>query len=146
MLEYVVYYVVWTQGTNTDNVGPSGTMGNHLQTSATPYDDFYQKLPDKETLTKQLDKLAKTATDYEEQMDRVRQFRNERQFQAGGVALGVRRAHSANPAESFRGEFVSGNYFAMFGVSAYAGRAFTAADDEIGAPPVAVMSYRVWQQ
>src|SRR4051812_1274265 len=32
-------------------------------------------------------------------------------FQAGGVALGVRRAHSANPAESFRGEFVSGNYF-----------------------------------
>lgn len=47
------------------------------------YDDFYQKLADKEALAKQLAKFARTATDYEEQMDRVRQFRNERQFQAG---------------------------------------------------------------
>ena len=34
----------------------------------------------------------------------------------------------------------------MFGVSAYAGRALTMSDDESGAPPAAMMSYRVWQQ
>lgn len=34
----------------------------------------------------------------------------------------------------------------MFGVSAYAGRALTTADDQAGALPAAVMSYRVWQQ
>ena len=34
----------------------------------------------------------------------------------------------------------------MFGIKAYAGRALTAADDQPGAPPTAVMSYRLWQQ
>ncbi len=33
----------------------------------------------------------------------------------------------------------------MFGLGAYAGRALTAGDDRAGAPPVAVMSYRLWQ-
>ena len=34
----------------------------------------------------------------------------------------------------------------MFGVSAYAGRALTMSDDESGAAPAAIMSYRVWQE
>ena len=34
----------------------------------------------------------------------------------------------------------------MFGIRAYAGRVLTAQDDQPGAPPVAVMSYRLWQQ
>jgi ABC-type antimicrobial peptide transport system permease subunit len=34
----------------------------------------------------------------------------------------------------------------MFGVNAFAGRMLTATDDQAGAPPVAVMSYRLWQQ
>src|SRR5260370_707320 len=34
----------------------------------------------------------------------------------------------------------------MFGIRAYAGRTFTAWDDQAGAPFVAVMSYRSWQQ
>jgi hypothetical protein len=34
----------------------------------------------------------------------------------------------------------------MFGVSAYAGRTLTTADDQPGAPPAVMMSYRVWQQ
>lgn len=67
-------------------------------------------------------------------------------FQADGTFLGVRQAGSANAAESYFGEFVSGNYFAMFGVSAYAGRTFTTADDKPGSPPVAIMSYQVWEQ
>ena len=34
----------------------------------------------------------------------------------------------------------------MFGIRAYAGRLLTVGDDQAGAPPVAVMSYRLWQQ
>jgi predicted permease len=34
----------------------------------------------------------------------------------------------------------------MFGIGAYSGRVFTQADDRPGADPVAVMSYRTWQE
>jgi predicted permease len=60
--------------------------------------------------------------------------------------FGVRRSGSSEAAQSYPGEFVSGNYFTMFGIRAYAGRPLTAEDDQAGAPPVAVMSYRLWQQ
>jgi hypothetical protein len=43
-------------------------------------------------------------------------------FSAGQTPFGVRRAGKTDPAESYPGEFVSGNYFAMFGIAAYAGR------------------------
>jgi predicted permease len=49
-------------------------------------------------------------------------------------------------AQSYPGEFVSGNYFTMFGIRAYAGRMLTDQDDQPGARPVAVMSYRLWRQ
>jgi predicted permease len=83
---------------------------------------------------------------YQHFRDHTKGFEELAAFQAGGTFLGVRRAHSATVAETFRGHFVSGNYFAMFGVSAYAGRALTTGDDQPGAPPAAVISYRVWQQ
>ena len=67
-------------------------------------------------------------------------------FQAGRGLMGVRRNASNQPAESMRTQFVSGNYFSMFGLSAYAGRMFTSADDRQGAEPVVVMSYATWQQ
>ena len=67
-------------------------------------------------------------------------------FEAGGHQLGVRRSGAAEMAHSYPGEFVSGNYFAMFGINAYAGRMLTARDEDLSAPPVAVMSYRLWQQ
>ena len=67
-------------------------------------------------------------------------------FQAGGALFGVRRAGTAEAAQGYPGEFVSGNYFAMFGVRAYTGRLLAPADDQPGAPPLAVMSYRLWQQ
>ena len=66
-------------------------------------------------------------------------------FQAGNLSLAVRRAHSSSAAESLVGELVSGNYFSMFGVSAYLGRVLTPDDDRIGSPAVAVMSYRLWR-
>ena len=66
---------------------------------------------------------------------------------SGGVSLfGIRRAGGAEAAESYHGEFVSGNYFAMFGLNAYAGRLLRDQDDRPGAAPVAVMSYRLWRQ
>ena len=67
-------------------------------------------------------------------------------FQSGNDLLGVRRVGSNQPAQSQRTEYVSGNYFSMFGIGAYAGRVFTPSDDRKGADPVLVMSYRTWQQ
>ena len=67
-------------------------------------------------------------------------------FQAGRTLLGVRRSGSNQPAESLRAQYISGNYFAMFGLKAYAGRALTPDDDRKGAEPVVMMSYATWQQ
>jgi predicted permease len=66
-------------------------------------------------------------------------------FQAGMVRTGVRRLGTIT-AEPFGDQFVSGNYFTLFGLKAYAGRLLTPADDQRGAPPVAVMSYRAWRE
>ncbi len=78
--------------------------------------------------------------------DGTRGFTELAAFQAGRALLGVRRSGSNQPAESLQSQYVSGNYFAMFGISAYAGRAFTQEDDRKGAEPVAMMSYASWQQ
>ena len=43
--------------------------------------------------------------------------------------------------------FVTGNFFSVLGVSAYAGRTFTAAEDESpGGDPVAVLAYDYWRR
>jgi len=68
------------------------------------------------------------------------------QIGEGNAELAVRRAGSDNPAATGNGEYVSGNFFRTFGLSAWRGRIFTDADDWEGAPPVAVMSYRAWQE
>ena len=67
-------------------------------------------------------------------------------LQAGNAPLGVRRAGSRAPAETRNGEYVSGNFFRTFGVQPWIGRLMTDRDDVEGAPPVAVMSYRVWNE
>jgi predicted permease len=67
-------------------------------------------------------------------------------FSAEVPVFGIRRSGRDEAAESYRGEFVSGNYFVMFGLNAYAGRVLSTQDDQPGARPVAVMSYRLWQQ
>ena len=67
-------------------------------------------------------------------------------FQAGRNMDGIRRVGSTQPAESQITQYVSGNYFSMFGIGAYAGRVFTAQDDRRGADPVVVMSFSTWQQ
>src|SRR6476660_10240952 len=67
-------------------------------------------------------------------------------FQSGGTLMGVRRSASNKPSESFRGEFVSGNYFSTFGIPAYAGRMLSPQDDVKGASIVAVISFRTCQE
>ncbi len=83
---------------------------------------------------------------YKHFRDNTHGFAELAAFQAGGALFGVWRAGSTQPAQSYPGEFVSGNYFTMFGIRAYAGRLLADADDRQGALPVAVMSYRLWQQ
>jgi putative ABC transport system permease protein len=73
-------------------------------------------------------------------------FQDLAALQAGNAALGVRRAGSSAPPETANGQYVSGNFFRTLGVSAWRGRLFTDADDHEGAPSVAVMSFRAWQE
>lgn len=63
--------------------------------------------------------------------------------QAGGGFWNVRRGNEL--AKSLRGEFVSGNYFSMLGLGAYAGRVFQDGDDAPAAAPTVVLSYQAWQ-
>jgi predicted permease len=67
-------------------------------------------------------------------------------FQAGRSEFSVRRSEPDQQAKPLHNEFVSGNYFATFGVPAYAGRTLTPADDQPSASPAAMLSYRAWQQ
>ena len=66
-------------------------------------------------------------------------------FQVGKTDLAVRRAGAAGAAERRTGQYVSGSFFRTFAISAAHGRTFTDADDEPGASPVAVLSYRSWE-
>jgi putative ABC transport system permease protein len=65
-------------------------------------------------------------------------------LQAGNAPLGVRRVGSQAPVDTRNGEYVSGNFFRTLGVQPWIGRLMTDEDDKEGAPPVAVMSYRIW--
>jgi len=65
-------------------------------------------------------------------------------FQAGESIQGVRRQGEAS-ARPVRSEYVTGNYFSMLGVRAFGGRVLSPDDDKPGAPPVAVLSHRLWQ-
>src|ERR1700749_3392029 len=83
---------------------------------------------------------------YKQFRDQTPGFAELAAFQSGGSLIGVRRAGSNKSAESFRTEFVSGNYFSTFEIPAYVGRMISPQDDVKGAPAVAVMNYRVWQE
>jgi predicted permease len=77
---------------------------------------------------------------------RTPEFTDLAALQAGNAALGVRRAGSQAAADTRNGEYVSGNFFRTLGVQPWIGRLMTDADDQEGAPPVAVMSYRIWKE
>jgi predicted permease len=83
---------------------------------------------------------------YREFRDHTPGFASLAAFQAGRYQIGVRRQGSDHASEPFGAEFVSGNAFDTFGISAWMGRLLRASDDVKGAAPVAVISYRTWQQ
>jgi len=76
--------------------------------------------------------------------DHTPEFEDLAALQAGNAPLGVRRVGSQAPVDTRNGEYVSGNFFRTFGVQPWIGRLLTDDDDQEGAPPVAVMSYRIW--
>jgi len=78
--------------------------------------------------------------------DHTPEFSEFAAFAGGEDSLSARRAGSSAAARPYGGQFVSGNYFQTFGVGPFLGRVITPADDKPGAAPVAVMSYRTWQQ
>ena len=83
---------------------------------------------------------------YQSLRDHTPEFCQLAAFQAGRTRLSTRRSGATAPAEPATGELVSGNYFSMFGVGAFAGRVLSPSDDVPGAPPVAVMSHDAWQR
>ena len=79
--------------------------------------------------------------DYADYRDRSRSF--------SGLAAHATTAMSFSDGTPDRivGNVVTGNYFSVLGVKPERGRLIAPADDtEIGAHPVAVVSYRLWQQ
>ncbi len=78
--------------------------------------------------------------------DHTPEFTDLAALQAGNAPLGVRRAGSQAQVDTRNGEYASGNFFRTFGVQPWIGRLLTEADDQEGAPPVAVMSYRIWKE
>ena len=83
---------------------------------------------------------------YKQFRDNTPEFAQLAAFQAAHSLIGVRRQGSNHPAESFPAEYVSGNAFDTLGINAYAGRLLRSSDDQKGASPVAVISYRTWQE
>jgi predicted permease len=67
-------------------------------------------------------------------------------LQAGNAPLGVRRAGAQGPVDTRNGQYVSGNFFRALGVNPWIGRLMTDADDQPGAPPVAIMTYNIWSE
>jgi predicted permease len=82
---------------------------------------------------------------YERLKAETPEFEEVTAFQAGRGRLGVRRQGVESAARPLRSEYVSGSYFSTLGVRAFGGRMFTPDDDKTGAPPVAVLSHRVWE-
>ena len=83
---------------------------------------------------------------YKQLRDNTPEFSELAAFSGGLHSLSVRRNGSAERAEAYDGEFVSGNYFQTFGLTPSAGRLLSPADDQPNAPLVAVVSYRVWRE
>ncbi len=83
---------------------------------------------------------------YELMKKNTPEFEELAAFQAGGSQISTRRSETDHIARPLRNEFVSGNYFHTFGLGAFVGRTIQPSDDQPSATPVAMLSYRAWQQ
>ncbi len=73
------------------------------------------------------------------------EFEDVTAFDWGGNLLSVRRQGAEEAGSPVRAQYVSGSYFSTLGVGAFSGRLFAADDDRPAAPPVVVLSHRLWQ-
>lgn len=73
------------------------------------------------------------------------EFEDVAAFQAGSSRMSVRRDGPGQAARPLRTEYVTGNYFAVFGVNAFGGRLLTTEDDRPASQPVAVLSHHAWE-
>ena len=73
------------------------------------------------------------------------EFEDITAFDWGGTLLSVRRQGAEDAGRPVRAQYVSGSYFSTLGVGALSGRLFAADDDRPAAPPVVVLSHRMWQ-
>ena len=80
---------------------------------------------------------------YRQFRDNTPEFEKLAAMQSAGGGMTVRRGSEA--AKALPSQYVSGNFFSTFGIGPFAGRVLNDADDNRGAPPVAVMSYQAWQ-
>ena len=83
---------------------------------------------------------------YQRMKESTPEFSELAAFQAGRSQFAARRGETDRIAKPLRGEYVSGNYFSTFGVGPFAGRTIVPSDDQPSAAPVAMLSYRAWQQ
>ncbi|MGC2422602.1 MAG: ABC transporter permease [Candidatus Acidiferrales bacterium] len=65
-------------------------------------------------------------------------------FETDRDKLKVREPGASGQPDTATGELVSGNFFSFFGLTAAAGRMFSAEDDRPGATPVTVLDYTYW--
>jgi len=84
---------------------------------------------------------------YEQMKKNTPEFEELAAMQAGfeNRPVVIRRDGGQEAAKPRMGEFVSGNYFRMFGLQPAVGRLLSDTDDVAGAPLVAVMSYATWK-
>ncbi|HEV2298746.1 MAG TPA: ABC transporter permease [Candidatus Acidoferrales bacterium] len=82
---------------------------------------------------------------YERLKAETPQFEETAAFQAAIPPMSVRREGAESAPRPLRSEYVTGSYFSLLGVRAFAGRLLTPEDDTEGSAPVAVISYHVWE-
>jgi predicted permease len=73
------------------------------------------------------------------------EFEEVAAFQATSWQYSVLRPKIDPAPRPLRGEFVTGNYFSVFGIQPLAGRLFSPSDDRPSAPPVIVLSHQAWR-
>jgi predicted permease len=78
--------------------------------------------------------------------DHTHGFESLTAFQSFTTPLLTRRVGDSQPPVTVPGRFVAGNEFSTLGVPLALGRPIQPSDDTEGAPPVAVISYRMWQR
>lgn len=81
---------------------------------------------------------------YEHLRAGLSQFSSVTAFQANASATAIRRV-GADASESAGAQFVTSTYFQTFGVQPAAGRLLEPSDDRPDAPPVFVISHRLWR-